>query len=634
MIQSLVRNNQIANQKIFKSKNLRMMKIRKFIYSLICILAMFSCTSQSGGFISPNSMVYNADKQLLYVADETSNQIIIVDGQNNRNISKIDVAGKPGGLVLSNDNSKLYCTLAEAKGQLIEINLADNSIARTLNVGHTPMAPAITKDGKTMFIADRFNNAIASIDLIAFKVTKQVSVDREPYSLALTSNNDKLVVANYLPSSSAIDVYHSAKVAIYDAKNLSLLAQIALPNGANALHKVTISPDNKYAYITHILARYQVPTNQVERGWINTNALSIIDLTSNSYLCTVMLDDLDRGAANPYDVACSKDGNQLFVTHSGTNEVSIINRQALHQRIEKCKTGSVSKSWYATSLASIQDDLSFLQDIRKRVSLNGQGARSIVAAKNQLYVSMYFDGNIKEVSLADANNQTAISLGKQAPMTTIRQGEIYFNDAAMCKQHWQSCTSCHPGEARVDALNWDNMNDGIGNPKNTKSMIFAHVTPPSMITGVRADAEGAVRAGVEHILFTVQPQEVYSAIDDYLKSLKPVPSPILNDAKLSQSAQNGKKIFEKAGCAHCHSGDYYTNMKKYDVGTGAGLEAGRKFDTPTLVEIWRTAPYLYNGKAKNLHEVFTTYNKEQKHGNTSDLSEQELNDLINYCLSL
>ena len=46
----------------------------------------------------------------------------------------------------------------------------------------------------------------------------------------------------------------------------------------------------------------------------------------------------------------------------------------------------------------------------------------------------------------------------------------------------------------VDGLNWDLLNDGIGNPKSTKTLLYSHATPPAMISGIRADAETAVRA--------------------------------------------------------------------------------------------------------------------------------------------
>jgi cytochrome c peroxidase len=102
----------------------------------------------------------------------------------------------------------------------------------------------------------------------------------------------------------------------------------------------------------------------------------------------------------------------------------------------------------------------------------------------------------------------------------------------------------------------------------------------------------------------------------------------------SKSKKLGKKLFEQAGCTQCHNGSYLTDMTKYDVGSGDGNDAGRAFDTPSLSEIWRTAPYLYDGRAANLQEMFTIYNSDDKHGFTKKLSSEELDALILYINTL
>jgi cytochrome c peroxidase len=187
----------------------------------------------------------------------------------------------------------------------------------------------------------------------------------------------------------------------------------------------------------------------------------------------------------------------------------------------------------------------------------------------------------------------------------------------------------------VDGLNWDLPNDGTGNPKNTKSLLLAHKTPPSMWLGVRTNAEAAVRAGIRHILFTEQPEEVPAAIDEYLKSLKPVPSPYLVDGKLSEAAERGQKVFLQADCATCHPPGLFTDLEKYDVGTRARFDQPiDKFYTPTLIEVWRTAPYLHDGSAATMRDVLTTHNPHDQHGETSNLSNQEIDDLCAYILSL
>ena len=75
-------------------------------------------------------------------------------------------------------------------------------------------------------------------------------------------------------------------------------------------------------------------------------------------------------------------------------------------------------------------------------------------------------------------------------------------------------------------------------------------------------------------------------------------------------------------------------MKMHDAGTGLDEYAGKKFDTPTLREVWRTAPYLYDGRAKSIFEMMKKFNKNDKHGVTSKLSDDDLRDLEQYILTL
>jgi cytochrome c peroxidase len=219
----------------------------------------------------------------------------------------------------------------------------------------------------------------------------------------------------------------------------------------------------------------------------------------------------------------------------------------------------------------------------------------------------------------------------------VRDGEFYFNDAGICFQGWQSCGSCHSEDARVDGLNWDLLNDGIGNPKNSKTLLLSFETPPAMSMGVRDDAASAVRAGIKHILFTVQPESVANAIDAYVKSLKPIPSPLLEHGQLSAAARRGEKLFAspEVNCTRCHPAGLFTDKRHYDVGTRSQYdrESG-EFDTPALVEMWRTAPYLHDGSAATARDVLTTRNVNDQHGKTSHLTKEQIDDLAAYLLSL
>jgi cytochrome c peroxidase len=271
-----------------------------------------------------------------------------------------------------------------------------------------------------------------------------------------------------------------------------------------------------------------------------------------------------------------------------------------------------------------------------RISVPGKGPRGLALSPDGalLAVAAYFSGRVALIDTKEGKVAATVALGPQPEPDAVRRGETIFHDATHCFQSWLSCATCHPEGGRADGLNWDLLNDGIGNPKNTKSLLLSHKTPPVMAHGIRENMETAVRAGMKFIQFTVRPEEDAQAIDEYLKVLEPVPSPRRANGKLSDSAKRGEMVFRKADCAGCHPGPLYTDMKSYDVGIGTGTEAGLTFDTPTLIELWRTAPYLYDGRAVTMEEVLTKYNPEDKHGKTSHLSKQEIADLVEYLLSL
>jgi cytochrome c peroxidase len=270
----------------------------------------------------------------------------------------------------------------------------------------------------------------------------------------------------------------------------------------------------------------------------------------------------------------------------------------------------------------------------RRCKLPGNGPRSVAVVGTEAFVAEYFSDTVAVVDLANETPARTIALGPTPILTPHRRGEMLFHDATICFQQWQSCASCHP-DGRVDALNWDLMNDNVGNPKNTKSMLLAHATPPAMATGVRGTAEHAVRSGISSILFANRPNEESAAMDAYLRSLEPVPSPHLVDGRLSPAAERGRDLFysKRVRCDRCHPQPLYTDLRSHNVGSRGTTEYTDRFDTPTLVEVWRTAPYLHDGRYATMKEVFV----EGEHGlrNVREpLSDQEIDDLVEFVLSL
>jgi YVTN family beta-propeller protein len=583
------------------------------------------------GYLSPLAVV--AGDSELYLAYHTAGEVGVFDTKANKVVKRYKTGGNPMDLAMDRAGNKLYVAGGETAGKVYVIDLKANRVSGKIEVGNTPSSVTVSPDGKTLYVCNKFDNDVSVVDTSSKKEVTRIAVVRMPVASVITGDGEQLFVANLLSAGASDGDFVAAAVSVIDTRSKTEQSRITLPNGSMNVRGICVSPDGAYVYVTHILARYQLPTTQLERGWMNTNAVSIIDVKDRRLLSTVLLDDVDLGAANPWSVACSADGEYLCISCAGAQEVSIIDREDLHAKLEKLlkQQGEAGDAAGGYGTAS---DLSVLVGLRRRVKVNGNGPRGLAVLGNKVYAAEYFTDSISIVDIEDSDKTTveSVSLGSKTKLTDVRRGEMYFHDASLCFQQWQSCSSCHP-DVRSDGLNWDLLNDGFGNPKNTKSLLLSHKTPPVMVSGVRDKAETAVRSGFKFILFSGDFEPQAEAIDAYLKSLKPKASPYLVDGKLSESAMRGKAVFETADCSSCHSGELFTGLEKFDVGTGIGREKGFEFDTPTLVELWRSGPYLYDGRAATIKEVLTVYNTDDKHGKTSNLTKQQIDDLAEFILS-
>lgn len=634
---------------------------------LLLLLSAWACMfGESSGaesrYVGPTDVVAGPAQKVLYVVAHDAQRIDEIDVETSKVTRSMACPSKPSGLAITSDGRELYITCGGSHGVVCIADVASGKIGKTIPVGHTPGAPVLIADDGTLVVCNRFDNDLSIVSLAEGKEIARVPVLREPVGAAATPDGATVLVTNLLPVDPADATTVAAEVSVIDMADLSTTT-IRLPNGSSSVHDVCVSPDGKHAYVTHILSRYRMPTTQLERGWMNTNALSIIDVPAGKLVNTVLLDEIDLGAANPYAVHTSDDGSLIFVSHAGSHELSVIDATQMMRKLaglpqtpeEAREQGesNASGTYSSTTAVDVPNDLAFLVDLQERIPLRKRwipglaedkgpmisGPRGFDIIGSKVYAAIYFSDVLAVVDLASNryNRVSYIRLGSEPEMTLARRGEMYFHDADICFQQWQSCASCHP-DARVDGLNWDLMNDGIGNPKNAKSMLLAHETPPAMSFGVRATAEEAVRAGIRHIQFAVPPEEdkVAESIDEYLKNLEPVPSPYLVNGELSESAKRGKDLFfsERIGCGSCHPAPLYTDQKRHDVGSRSELDRRDDFDTPTLIEVWRTAPYMHDGQYTTIKDLILHGKHGSKGGNLDSLSEKELDDLAEFVLSL
>ena len=586
---------------------------------------------ETSPYLGPCALAVAKDGQTLYVACADAQQVAWIDLSSGTVSRRVAVPAEPTGLVVTPDGRQLIVTCAAPRSTIVVLDAASGQLLTKLPAGHTAMGLALSPDGTRLYVCNRFQNDVSVIDLKAGKELARIAAVREPIAAAVTPDGRAVWVANHLPNTRTDGAFTgtvAACLTVIDAQTHATTT-IELLNGSNSVRGLCLSPDGTRAFVTHLLSNFQMVPFRVDMGWINTNVVSIFDTRQRTLISTIGLDEFYLGAGNPWGVACSADGKSVYVSGSGTHELDAIDSAILLSDVARRTMSPMMGVW------PIYPSLG--ESLWRRTKLPGQGPRGLVSVGSKVYIAEYFSDTVAVVDRPTAGGGSVgtIALGPTPKLTVQRRGQLLFHDATLCYQTWQSCASCHP-DGRVDGQNWDLMNDGVGNPKNTKSMLLSHQTPPAMSEGVRETAEDAVRSGLTHILFAARPEEDAAAIDAYLKSLQPVPSPHLIDGRLSPAAARGQQLFasERVACHKCHPAPLYTDLKRHHVGSRGLTDYTDRFDTPTLVEVWRTAPYLHDGRYTTVKGLLVEGQHGLKGGHGDPPTEQEISDLAQFVLSL
>ena len=597
---------------------------------------------------SPQAIAVAGDGNTLYVADKTANCITVLDIRAGKAVADIPVAGGPSDLALAPDGKTLYVALRESDTVAL-VDTASRNVTAQIKVGPWPVAVAVSPNTGRLYTANQGDHSVSAVDLAEAKEIKRVKVVRQPAGLAVTADGSRLVATNLLPLGAGTNPKLGAEVSIIDTAKLGNPTNVKLPPGASAVSGVCTSPDGKWAYVVFSFGRFNLPITQLERGWVHTYALSIIDLRAAKVFATLLLDDLSGGAADPWDVVSSNDGKTLWISHAGTHEVSIVDAAHLHELLQgkvpeelaKLKDGIRENIWVRIArdpaeISRLWNDLTalYIAGVIRRSATGGNGPRGLALSPDgsRLFAANYFSGTVGVLDAAAGKLLATISTGRQPEADAARRGEIYFHDARRCFQQWHSCASCHP-QGRVDGLPWDFMRDGIGNGKDVISLVHMQHTSPHNRRASRSTPTECMRTGVSGSHMIVPESADVDDLLAYASSLKPEPNPMLADS--AEAVVRGKVLFEgKANCAVCHPAPYYTDQKMHNVGALSPSEPDGEYDTPTLVECYRTGPYLHDGRASSLKEALTTHDPEGRHGNTKQLAPQEVDDLVTYLLSL
>jgi large repetitive protein len=379
--------------------------------------------------------------------------------------------------------------------------------------------------------------------------------------------------------------------------------------------------------------------------------------------------------SQPSALAFAPYGNVLFLTLQGTDRIVALDPKT-RLVLAKGETGAAPQG----IAVDADSGRLFVQDFLGRT------------------VGVYDAANILRNGADTLLRRAAVPVSAREPLpTTVLAGKRIFYGAAdsrMSQDGYTSCAACHLDGAQ-DGQVWDFTDRGEG-LRNTTTLLgksgmghgplhwsanfdemqdFEHdmrgpfggkgfLTEVLFRQGTRSSPLGDPKAGHSPDL------DALAAFVASLTSIRrsPFRTP---EGSFTAEARAGEAIFRRSdlGCAACHVPPSFTDSRLpgstrpapgavtvfagaasrytaegfllHDVGT-LKASSGRRLnqeqlpglDTPTLLGLWETAPYLHDGSATNLLDVLTTANPGDKHGRTSHLTAQEREQLVAFLLQL
>jgi YVTN family beta-propeller protein len=600
---------------------------------LILPLLMGSSGPAGDAYLSPGEIAVSTDGHWIYVLCEQGDQLLAIDAATLRVEARVEVAHLPRGLALAPDGKWIYVA-SSWTDKISVISRAKLEVVRELTAGFEPTGLAVDHSGSSLYVANRISNDISVIDLASGQETKRLLAGRGSSYLAAAEG--KIFGTHVYPRIGPQRTAPQSEITVVDTVRQVVEQRIALPNIAGVFH-IAVSSDGRLGVAAQLRPKNLIPLAHVEHGWAFTNSLTVFGEDVAGAI-QVPLDELDRYYALPFGVAISPDKLKIFVSTAGSDSVTVIDVAKL------IRFANSRPRPFANDLSASANYVA----ARIPVGRNPRGL-ALSPDGSHLYVANRMDDTINVIATDSNKVISTIDLGGPKTFTPLRRGERIFNSARYSFQGQFGCANCHI-DTSFDGLEWDLEPDGFGiDIVDNRLLEDLRDTEPFKWNGGNPNMPTECGPRTEKYFYRSQSYDERELADlvSYVRAQPFRPNRHrLPGGELAPAQERGKAIFkrsmdktgkpiaERNQCNYCHTGPKYTNQKSFDVGTGKTTDRSPLVDVPQLNNVYLTAPYLHDGSARSLEEIWTVFNPNDSHGRTNDLTKDELNDLIEYLRTL
>jgi YVTN family beta-propeller protein len=599
--------------------------------------AQASTNEDDVSYASPLEVLLSPDGVRLYVLCQGSDEVRVLDAASYQVIGKVAVGHVPRGFSLSSDGALLFVTNSW-DDTLSVIDTTTMAVTATWPVAGEPSSVVEDHAGKRLFVANRISNDVAVLNAETGTEEKRLLAGRGVSYLTLSPDGSRIFATHVYPNPPRVRTGSEnrtppeSEITVIDTARAVVVDRMPLHGVAGVFH-LALSGDGRLGAVAEYHPKNMIPLAHLEHGGAFEDTITVFGADVGGAV-EVPLDELERYASQPFGVTIAPDKSHIYVTSGGSEMVTVIDVPRLIRFIR-------------THPTSFVQDLSASANYvvaRIPVGLNPRGL-TMTPDGRRLFVANRLDDSISVIDTRSNHVTSTIKMDGPKKVSAIRHGEQTFYSARYSFQGQISCSNCHI-DSTFDGIEWNLEPDGFGRSTvDNKLLEGVKDTEPFKWTGTNPDM--ATECGPRTEKFFWRSENYDSAtlaeLTTYVRSLEPRPNRWKQaNGELTPAQERGQAIFARAvdkfkkpipeynRCAFCHSGPKGTSQKIFDVGTRKPTDNTGLLKAPMLTNIALTAPYLHDGSARSLEEIWTVFNPDDKHGRTNDLTKDELNDLIEY----
>lgn len=594
---------------------------------------------------APSRIIASKDNTL-YVSNRGSRNVSVVKNVSGdwTEVQKIDVGVEPTGLALAPEEDILYVVNATSLesteyGTLTAIDTKSNQVKWELPVGEEPRGIALTHGGTMAMITLFKRGDVVQVDLTTPQVVKAPLTDK-------TVILQKKQGLYYNANRTALDPQASSTTPTGGGFSFRAVSKFQPRSAAD----VVTTPDGKRAFVPVVWSREDAITAPptVFGGYYGSGGPCSLGAIATPGIVTVEADSAEPRVDDL--TACT------FGTSGSTDyPASAITTPTPSMPIQGPVTGVVDSTGQWLYVVNRESNnvavMSTARSGANQIKLVNVGAGPTgIALTNdgkRAYVYNSFDHSLTRIEGSGQGDSATLKpttihgiAAEVLPDAVVKGRRLFFSavDSRMTNPSTgTSCNTCHL-DAREDGHTWM-FPDG---PRQTPSLAGRKlgVTAPYHWSGEFSsmqefmDHTVTMRMGGSSVTTSMS-----ADIMAYLDHVQPPDNPFKVAVPTAQHVR-GAQVFQKAECNACHSGEAFTNNVNADVGTLVRTGAHRddlkitQLNTPSLLGLARTSPYLHDGSAGSLKDRLMTTKSTNLHGRTADLSDAEMDDLVAYLNTL